>query len=107
MKDDIIFINYYRDIHYQLLNPNKKFIIECINNKDENYNKIIYYDRVKKIIIDPSKYVNNILCLRNIKNENKLDKEMKTNEYMIFNNSDKINDNEIKPEDDEKSKSNK
>jgi len=102
--DDIIFINYDRDIHYQLLKPNKKFIIERINNKEENYIKIIYYDRVKKIIIDPSKYINNNLPLRNTKDENKLDKEMKTNENKILNNSDNTNGNKNKPENEEKSK---
>lgn len=103
--EDIIFINYDKDIHYQLLKPNKKFIIERINNKEENYNKIIYYDRVKKIIIDPSKNLNYNLSSRNIKLENKNNNEKKSNEKMFSKTNDDINDSEIKSEDEEKSES--
>ena len=104
--EDIIFINYDKDIHYQLLKPNKKFIIERINNKEENYDKIIFYDRVKKIIIDTSKNLNYNLSCINIKVESENNNEKKSNEKMLYKTITDINDNDIKSEDEEKSESN-
>ena len=73
--DEIKFINYGNDIHYQLLIPNKKFIIDRINKINLEYDKILYYDKVEKKIFDSSQELKIIL----VNNESKSD-EINTNE---------------------------